>query len=49
MASISRDSKGWTRIRIVWDDFKRTSLPFGRVPKRTAENVKVRVESLVIA
>jgi integrase len=49
MASISRDSKGWTRIRIAWDDDRRTSLPLGHVTKRMAQHVLMRVEAIVSA
>ena len=49
MASISRESNGRRTIQFVGADGKRRSIRLGKVSHRTAEGIKVRVESLVTA
>lgn len=49
MASISREPNGRRTIQFVGPDGKRRSIRLGKVSQRTAEGIKVRVESLVTA
>ena len=49
MASISRDPNGRRTIQFVGSDGKRRSVRLGKVSQRTAETIKVKVESLVTA
>ena len=46
MASVVNDGKGW-RILFVAPDGKRKTLRLGRVDKKTAESIRVDVESLL--
>lgn len=46
MASISHEKNGRRTIQFVGADGKRRSIRLGKVPQRTAEMVKVRVEAL---
>src|SRR5690349_3487752 len=47
MASISKQPKGRKLIQFVAPDGKRQSIRLGKVPQRTADTVKCRVESLL--
>lgn len=49
MATISNDPNGHRRILFVSADGKRKSIRLGKVSKRHAESVKVKVEDLVSA
>lgn len=49
MASISKDTKGNRRLMFVDADGRRKTLYLGRAPQRAADNIKVRVESIVAA
>lgn len=49
MASISRESNGRRTVQFIGTDGKRRSIRLGKVPQRTAEVVKLRVELLVSA
>jgi len=49
MASIARDPGGRRRILFVAPDGSRKTIRLGKVPQRTAEAVKVKVEALVVA
>ena len=46
MASLSTDAKGNRVIQFVAADGKRRTLRLGKLPKKTAESVKLRVEDL---
>ena len=49
MASITREPNGRRTIQFVAADRTRKSIRLGKVPQRTAEAVKVRVEHLAAA
>jgi hypothetical protein len=49
MACIGRDLGGRRRILFVAPDGKRRTIRLGKVPQKTAEAVKVKVEALVAA
>lgn len=49
MASIAREKNGTRRILFVAPDGKRKTIRLGKVPQRTAEAVKLRVEHLLAA
>ncbi len=49
MASIAREKNGTRRILFVAPDGKRKTIRLGKVPQRTAEAVKFRVEHLLAA
>src|SRR5262245_6438615 len=49
MASISRGPNGRRTIQFVASDGKRKSIRLGKMPQRVAEEVKIRVESLIAA
>ena len=46
MASLSTDRAGNRTVQFVGTDGKRRSIRLGNVPKRTAEQIKLRVEHL---
>ena len=47
MASLSNDPKGLRRIQFIGLDGRRKTIRLGRIPKRDAEAVKVKVEQLL--
>jgi len=49
MASISREKNGRRTIQFVGPDKKRRSVRLGKVPQKTAEAVKIKIEHLVAA
>ncbi len=49
MASISTDSKGLRRILFVNPDAERKQIRLGKVPMKTAQTVKARIENLLAA
>ena len=49
MASIGRDPGGLRRILFVAPDGKRKTIRLGKVPQKTAEGVKTKVQNLVAA
>ncbi len=49
MASINKEPNGRRTIQFVGADGKRRSVRLGKVPQRTAESTKVRIEHLAIA
>ena len=49
MASVSTDARGNRTIQFVAADRKRRTIRLGKMPKRDAENIKVRVQALNVA
>ena len=49
MASINREPNGRRTVQFIGADGKRRSVRLGKVPQRTAEAIKVRIEHLAIA
>lgn len=49
MASITRDKSGGKRLQFVASDGTRKAIRFGDVPMKTAEAVKIKVESILAA
>ena len=47
MASISRDSNGTSRLQFVAPDKTRKTIYLGKIPKRVAEGIKLRVEQIL--
>ena len=46
MASLNREPSGNYTVQLVGSDGKRRSLRLGKVPKKSADSIKLRVESL---